>query len=285
MKIKDIILYILIILVIYLIYKTRKSENFSLSAIKADVIAEVNNKYKTELDTMNVLADLSKKILDEKNELIIPTKLTQISDAYINGTLGVANVATFYNNIDIPYKNNSLLDIFPAYMIIMWPKAIPPKGWAICNGKRYRINADGIAYETLEPPQISTDNKQTVIVLQTPDLRERCVVGAGLSNTHINSDGTIPGFTNKILGHRAGQENVTLTIDTMPSHTHDHNMWQSGDDDCGNSNVFDCGKGGSKSGVSIGRGGGIPRLNPNDYANASHNNLQPYYVLNFIMKF
>lgn len=110
----------------------------------------------------------------------------------------------------------------------MWSGASDavPDGWALCNGEN-----------------------------NTPDLRDRFVLGAG--NEYE-------------VGATGGEATHTLTIDEMPKHSHGigsnsgHNMW---------ANPWSeplLGTYGQQSGIT---GGDQP-----------HNNMPPYYALCFIMK-
>jgi microcystin-dependent protein len=275
METKDIILIILVILVIYLIYKTRNLEKFSSDT---NIVSAINNKYKIDMDALRNLAAISKKILDGGDVLKIPANLTDIlGSAYIKGTLGVANEAIFYNDVKFPYRNNSIMDTLPSWMIMMWMQAKPPRGWAICDGRRYKL-VNGTAVATEEPDNTNTDPSGNYIgtyVLQTPDLRGRCVIGAGQSSI-VGQNGVK--LTNRGLWDLGGQEDVTLTVAQMPAHSHNNNMTANTNGDCTNGYTFDCGGGGdtyTDNGIPLigNTGGGMP-----------HTNMQPWYVLNYIMK-
>lgn len=100
----------------------------------------------------------------------------------------------------------------------------------------------------------------------TPDLRDMCIVGArqdsgGVAKTNVSGS----------LTQSGGEATHTLTTPEIPAHTHDINMRNSNgfgavvqnSDTQNQSNTVQTGTTG---------GGG------------SHNNLQPYYALGFIMK-
>lgn len=74
----------------------------------------------------------------------------------------------------------------PVGLISMWSGATIPTGWALCNGGSVPLS-DGSGNVT------------------TPDLRDRFIVGSGLSYT--------PGNTGGIAQN-------TLTVSQLPSHTH-----------------------------------------------------------------
>lgn len=96
----------------------------------------------------------------------------------------------------------------------------------------------------------------------TPDLRGRFILG--VSETHP-------------MGETGGEEEVTLTVEQMPKHTH----------------VYRLAKGGkSIVSSSVGNNTGYPYLsNANDLENVGekgsnqpHPNMPPYYALIYIMK-
>ena len=123
--------------------------------------------------------------------------------------------------------------IVPSGAIIMWSGAANaiPTGYVLCNGSN-----------------------------NTPDLRNRFVVGAGSgSNYSVNDTG--------------GADSVTLTVDQIPAHTHTYidqyvvinngyRPWPANNNDCAARNVNSGSAGGGQS----------------------HENRPPYYALCYIMK-
>jgi microcystin-dependent protein len=80
-----------------------------------------------------------------------------------------------------------------------------PRGWAMCNGAILSIQQNTALFSLLGT--FYGGNGTTNF--QLPDLRGRAAVSAG----------TLQGET-ITLGEMGGEENVTLTIPTMPSHNH-----------------------------------------------------------------
>ena len=123
--------------------------------------------------------------------------------------------------------------IVPSGAIIMWSGAANaiPTGYVLCNGSN-----------------------------NTPDLRNRFVVGAGSgSNYNVNDTG--------------GADSVTLTVDQIPAHTHTYidqyvvinngyRPWPANNNDCAARNINSGSTGGGQS----------------------HENRPPYYALCYIMK-
>lgn len=92
----------------------------------------------------------------------------------------------------------------------------------------------------------------------TPDLRGRFVLGAG--NTYS-------------VGSTGGEETHTLTIEEMPSHSHEINR------------TFSSGGGGSGGGdINTSGSGKTPFSLLETGGSQSHNNMPPYYCLCYIMK-
>ena len=123
----------------------------------------------------------------------------------------------------------------PQGLICMWSRSTIPEGWALCNGEN-----------------------------GTPDLRDRFIVGSGL--TYSNGD----------VG---GEAEVTLTVNQMPSHAH------SGSGDLGKYNVTTT----TSTSSSVRSFNGAPLGQASSFVGSSgkdepHNNLPPYYALAFIMK-
>ncbi len=256
LEVRDIIIVILIILIACLFYKTRKIQSDTGKiegfAVTDDMKKAINEIYNADIDAIRNLSSIATKITTENDKLVLPAGLTNIKGyTYMDGGLGIAGEVTFYNNVKFPFRNNNILEMYPTYMILMWLAGTPPKGWALCDGGTYKINADGIAV----PGVVGTD-------IGTPDLRGRFPICAG--------QGTDYGLTNKPLWSRGGNETHTLTVAEMPSHNHKY--WMT------NNNTCTMGKGtgmcdtNSQHDTDI-IGGGQP-----------HNNMPPYYAINFIMK-
>ena len=114
----------------------------------------------------------------------------------------------------------------------MWFGSIIPDGWAICDGTN-----------------------------STPDLRGRVPIGVGQGSD----------LTQRNLGDTGGEETHILSVDEMPTHTHnvDISFSNNGINIAGTSDVAV--PGGATSTSTTG-------------GDAGHNNMQPFVALNFIMK-
>ncbi|MRG46697.1 phage tail protein [Chitinophaga sp. SYP-B3965] len=90
--------------------------------------------------------------------------------------------------------------------ILLWAPNFAPRGWAFCAGQLLSIAQNTALFSLLGTTY--GGNGQTNFGL--PDFRGRVPVGVGQG----------PNLSNYELGQFSGSENVILTINQMPSHTH-----------------------------------------------------------------
>lgn len=138
-----------------------------------------------------------------------------------------------------------------------------PQGWALCNGQLLDI-AENEALFSLLGTTYGGDGQTTFAL---PDLQGRLPI-------HINT--TYP------LGAKGGTENVTITTNQLPAHTHNaHTSSEGTSPAAGNSvwsdttdNIF------ATSGATV-------NMNANSITavgnNMPHNNLMPFTTLTFII--
>ncbi len=81
-----------------------------------------------------------------------------------------------------------------------------PRGWAFCDGQLLAVSQNDALFSLLGT--IYGGDGRTTFGL--PDLRGRIPIHAG----------TGPGLSPRRLGAKGGAENVTLTVNQMPSHGH-----------------------------------------------------------------
>ena len=257
-------LYIVVLLLVlsslYLFYKTRnlkdKSDKYSnIENFETDIITAVESKYKHNIDALRNFAGITNNILTE-DSFIMPASKIYMKESYITGDLEIEEDLIVNGNINFTLKNMNTFDIFPKYIILNWNTNIIPAGWALCNGLKYSLDSDGIAV---------VDDSQNGI--QTPDLRGRIILGYG--------SGT--GLTERLVGATGGEESHTLTTAEMPRHDHEYAGFIKG-------NIEDPGWFGSKYEVYW------DNVNPGQEktqytgGNVPHENMPPFYVLNYIIK-
>ena len=81
-----------------------------------------------------------------------------------------------------------------------------PRGWAFCDGQLLAVSQNDALFSLLGT--IYGGDGRTTFGL--PDLRGRVPIHAGSG----------PGLSPRRLGAKAGAENVTLTVNQLPSHNH-----------------------------------------------------------------
>lgn len=90
--------------------------------------------------------------------------------------------------------------------IKMFAGNFAPRGWALCDGQLLAV-AQNDALFSLFGTIYGGDGRTT---FGLPDLRGRIPI-------HYGSG---PGLTPRNIGQKSGAENVTLTVNTLPSHGH-----------------------------------------------------------------
>jgi microcystin-dependent protein len=210
---------------------------------------------------------------------VIVGDITQTTGSLkVGGTLNVTGNINFTGTL---YQNSSLYyPALPPGFIIQYAASSAPSGWLLCDGSAVSRTTYSALFAIISTTHGSGDGSTT---FNLPDLRGRVAVGAGQGS----------GLTNRIAGSRGGAETHTLTTSEMPSHNHSINdpghrhdtdgsnvlRWQPGyaDRTAPGGNDF---RGinpqiyASTTGISINNAGG----------NGAHNNMQPFTVINFIIK-
>jgi len=179
--------------------------------------------------------------------------------------------------------------VMPVGTIVPYGGTSAPEGWFLCDGSVKSRTTYAELFSIIET-SYGTGNGTSTFNL--PNLKGRIPVGYNSSDTDFNT-----------LGETGGEKAHTLSIAEMPTHSHtissngnhNHRMY------------FDSGGGGDEyhgskitvNGTDCGSSGGCP-ANGSDYTepsgshthtiynsgdNGSHNNIQPYQVVNYIIKY
>ena len=204
------------------------------------------------------------------------------------GDLYVERDATVYGNLsvgkDLRCTNfyatgNYYLDTFvliPAGTIIMSAAVTEPGGWFDCNGQTLAKGEVGSTYYDLFLA-IGYTYGGSGANFNVPDMRGRVGVGLGQG----------AGLTDRPLADISGAETHTLTVAQMPNHSHTNNS----SNNLGLATVTGANTASNASGLDNSTtemnlferpvalnidsiGGGLP-----------HNNMQPYVVLRYLIKY
>jgi microcystin-dependent protein len=153
--------------------------------------------------------------------------------------------------------------------VLLVPYNFAPTGYALCNGQILPI-ASNTALFSLLGTQFGGDGKTNFAL---PDLRGRSPIGSGQG----------PGLSSYVVGQMGGEEQVTLTVSQMPSHTHTvkaasslANQSAAGGNAWAAQSLLQIYSSSAGSSMAPGAvstaGGGQP-----------HDNLSPYLTLNYII--
>lgn len=119
------------------------------------------------------------------------TKVSLIADNAVTG-IGISNLTITADDIANNAVTTSKIDfgtaLVPLGGIIMWSGVTAPSGYQLCNNS-----------------ELPTNSPLRPTITNTPDLREKFIVGAG---------------TNYAIGSTGGANSVQLQITQMPSHDH-----------------------------------------------------------------
>jgi len=152
------------------------------------------------------------------------------------------------------------LSVVPTGCIMMWSTGSSPSGWLLCDGSAISRTTYALLFGVITTTYGAGDGSTTFNV---PDMKGRVPVGRDAVQTEFDT-----------LGETGGAKTHTLTEAEMPSHTHDYKFptgqsAQGGGSDTVAEDNFSFAL--TKTSVATGGGG-------------AHNNLQPYLVLNYIIK-
>lgn len=169
------------------------------------------------------------------------------------------------------------IGVCPVGSMMPFAGDVPPVGWLLCDGAQY----SRATYPALSAVIGTKWGSTSLGNFFVPDMRGRFALGAGSG----------PGLTSRAPGATGGEENHTLTVAEMPSHAHTAT-------DTGHTHPFFIGQGdaGSRDRAADGDANGGTKLtqtNPG-FANIvvsptgggqPHNNMPPFAVLNYIIKY
>ncbi len=150
--------------------------------------------------------------------------------------------------------------------IIMFGGNFAPRGWALCDGQLLAISQNDALFSLLGT--IYGGDGRTTFGL--PDLRGRAPI----------HEGSGPGLTPRTIGQKSGTETQSLSVGTMPAHT--HTLAASSTEADSNAPA---GKvlADTNSALYAGSGTEVPTSIPigNSGGGGAHENMMPFLVINF----
>ena len=147
-------------------------------------------------------------------------------------------------------------DTQPVGTIVVWGTNTAPTNWLMCDGSAVSRTTYSALFGVIGTTYGVGDGSTT---FNLPNIKGRTVVGRDAAQTEFDT-----------LGETGGAKTHTLTVDEMPSHTHDTNIFFAG------AGIVHYSVLAAQSPTPISTsatGGG-----------QAHNNLQPYIVENYIIK-
>jgi microcystin-dependent protein len=154
--------------------------------------------------------------------------------------------------------------------IRMFAGTYEPVGWMFCSGQILPISEYDTLF-TLLGTTYGGDGQQTFAL---PNLQSRFPIHAGSG----------PGLTGRILAETGGSEEITLTVQQLPSHTHQAVASTVGSSDSPNGNVWATANGGI---APYGAGPGDAALHAASLAQAGgsqpHDSMIPYLGIHFMI--
>jgi microcystin-dependent protein len=169
-----------------------------------------------------------------------------------------------YNNSK--FISNTLVSrhnrLCPAGTVQSFAGLNPPSGWLLCDGTAVSRTTYAVLFAAIGVIYGVGDGATT---FNLPDMRGKVSVAAGQG----------VGLTNRVLAAVGGEENHTLTVNEIPAHTHTYDKSNA----VQNINAPDAAgitaANETTTSVNSGSAGG----------GAAHNVMQPFLVLNHIIKF
>jgi len=202
------------------------------------------------------------------NYPVLAGDIVQLQGGLASVMDGTTPVPTSINNMIQQAMNN----LMPSLSIISYYGTNPPDGWQICNGE--------ILYYAKTNNSTIVRNSSNNTIIYTPDLRGRTIIG--INATAIQSES----LSVRNLGDKGGTESHILTVEQIPSHSHNLDFSNIG---CTGSACALNGNAGNNIASNAGSSYKSPQALSNIIVNNTgggqpHPNMQPFFVLNYIIK-
>jgi microcystin-dependent protein len=298
---------------------TAASGNLAATELNA-ALSELQSDIDTRETITNVNSGLALKVdkstLTTKGDIYVASAASTVTRLPA-GTNGYALVADNTDPLGLKFESvAALTGASPTGVLLDYFGSTAPTGYVLAGGKTIgsgssggteRANADTQALFIL----LWTDYSNTILPIQDssgtlttrgasaladfsankrlplPDLRGRAAIGkddmGGTSANRITAAGA--GFDGDVLGASGGAETHQLTTAQMPSHTHTQNAHSHSYDYPTQATVTTGGfANGGHHPQTAGTSGSTTATNQNTGGDGLHNNTQPSWVVNKIIK-
>jgi microcystin-dependent protein len=228
---------------------------------------------RTKSKTTNNIVFFQNRLTTFTNPPIRTGNLYVENNENVLGNLDVSGNLTIMGNLtsnNYFAKGNYYLDnyiLIPAGTIIQSAAINIPDGWFNCDGSLLSTTVYIDLFNAIMYTYGGSDSSFNI-----PDIRGRVCVGSGSGSS----------LTTRSLGSTGGEERHTLTVAEMPSHTHSLTRRSNPDDgayDTGSTHQDE------SSAATTDRGDLGPFDTNSTGSGDSHNIMQPFIVLRYLIKY
>jgi microcystin-dependent protein len=211
-----------------------------------------NSASTTYLSQSNASANYATKAYADNSSSVAAAALVDAAPS----TLNTLNELAAALGDDANFATTITNALSPIGSVTAYALATPPAGWLLCDGSIYNASA----YPTLSVGLGSTYGGNGTTTFAVPNLKGRMPVGLDSTQTEFDT-----------RGETGGAKTHTLTIAEMPNHRHSFTVL--GTPGSGNITPSLSDNPPVQTGFTGYEGGG-----------EAHNNLQPYIVMNYIIR-